>query len=174
PARLEIVLDAQALLARDRAVMRVDQLLTCELVHRIRDPFREAPAVDEDEGRAMLADELEEPRVDRRPDARPRVGSRRGTAADLERLGAQLRHVVDRDLDTQVELLRVTSVHDLHRSLTIGVEANEEPRDLIERPLRGGKADALKRMARELLEPFERERKMRTALGRDHRVDLVH
>src|SRR6185503_19427100 len=119
PARLEIVLDPQALLARDRAVMRVDQLLARELVHRVRDAFREAPAVDEDEGRAMLADELEQTRVDRRPDARPRVRARCGTAADLERLGAELRHVVDWDLDTKVELLGVTGIDDLHRSLTI-------------------------------------------------------
>ena len=74
-ARLQVVLDAEALLARDRAVMRMHQLLARELVHRAGDPLREAAAVDEDERRAMLADELEQTRMYRGPDARACVGA---------------------------------------------------------------------------------------------------
>src|SRR5688500_5594356 len=67
----------------------------------------------------------------------------------------------------------MTGVDDLHRTRTIRVEAHEEARDLVERSLRGGEPDALERTPGELFETFERECEMRTALRRDHRVDLV-
>src|SRR5207253_1967257 len=83
---LEIVLDPQTLLARDGAVMRVRELLAREVVHRVRDALGEAAAVHEDERRAVRAHELEQARVDRGPDAGAGVGTRRGPAAELERL----------------------------------------------------------------------------------------
>ena len=67
----------------------------------------------------------------------------------------------------------MTGVDDLHRTRTLCVETHEEARDLVERSLRRGEPDALQRTPRELLETLERQREMRAALGRDHRVDLV-
>src|SRR5205085_7388278 len=68
--RFEIVFDTQPLLARDRAVMRVDELLACELVERSRETLRQPARVHENEGRTMRADELEDLRMDRGPDRR--------------------------------------------------------------------------------------------------------
>ena len=49
----------------------------------------------------------------------------------------------------------------------------EEPRDLVERPLRRRQTDALQRPPGQRLEPLERQRQVRAALGRDQRVDLI-
>src|SRR5438093_1489516 len=122
---------------------------------------------------AMRADELEQARMDRRPDARPSVRARRRTAADLKCLRTELRHVIDRHLDAELELLGVPGVDDLHRTRAVRVEAAEETRDLVERSLCRGEPDALQRMTGELLEPLERQREMRAALRRHHRMDLV-
>ncbi len=72
-ARLEQLLDDEPLLARERAVMGARELLAGELVDPEREPLGEAPVVDEDDRRAVRADELEDRGVDRRPDraARP-------------------------------------------------------------------------------------------------------
>ena len=58
----------QTLLARDRAMVGMRELLSREVVHRVGDTLREAAAVHEDERRAMRLDELHQPRMDRRPD----------------------------------------------------------------------------------------------------------
>ena len=67
---------ASALLARDRAVVGPDELLAGELVEPLGEPFGQPAAVAEDDRRAVRPDELEDPRVDRRPDADPRLGAR--------------------------------------------------------------------------------------------------
>ena len=51
--------------------------------------------------------------------------------------------------------------------------AAQEAGDLLQRTLRGGQPDALRRAPRELLEPLEDEREVRAALGGRQRVDLV-
>ena len=53
PALLEHLLDDQPLLARQRAVMRPDQVLARQLVELERQPLREPPAVGEHDGAAM-------------------------------------------------------------------------------------------------------------------------
>ena len=108
PAGLELLLDLEPLLAGDAAVMGADQLLAGQLVEALGQPLREPPAVGEDDRAAMAADELEDARVDGRPDARPQVAAARGRAARLllERQDlAEGRHVVDRDDDLEVERL---------------------------------------------------------------------
>ncbi|CAB5018790.1 unannotated protein [freshwater metagenome] len=77
--RLELVLDDQATFARQRAVVRLDDLrqrpgfdtrpLGRELVELRREPFGQAARVDEHDGGAVRLDEIEHHRVDRRPDA---------------------------------------------------------------------------------------------------------
>ena len=81
--RLEQVLDDDALLARQGAVVGAGdlacalfpallRLLPREVVQPQGDALRRAAVVDEDERRAVLADEAQQLRVDRRPDAAPR------------------------------------------------------------------------------------------------------
>ena len=51
--------------------------------------------------------------------------------------------------------------------------APQESRDFVERALRGGEADALRGARTKGVEAFEREREMRSSLGRDQCVDFV-
>ena len=97
-AGLQPVLDLDALRPRERAVVRADQRLAGQLVERRREPLGDAPAVDEDQRRAVRADQLEEPRVDRRPDRGAHRSLRRRAARDFHRL-ADPRHVLDRHFD---------------------------------------------------------------------------
>ena len=53
PAGLELLLDREALLAGDAAVVRLDQLLAGEVVQALGEPFAEAAAVDEDDRASM-------------------------------------------------------------------------------------------------------------------------
>ena len=56
---LSSLLDLDALLPGDRAVVRAGDLLAGELVQPQREPLGEAPAVDEHDRRAVLPHELE-------------------------------------------------------------------------------------------------------------------
>ena len=66
--RLQELLDDEPLLPRQRPVMRAGELLLGELVDPQREPLGEAAVVDEDDGGAVRTNELEDRRVDRRPD----------------------------------------------------------------------------------------------------------
>ena len=100
---------------RDRSVMRAHQRLARQLVQRAGQPLGQPAAVDEDQRRAVRANQLEQPRVDRRPDRRPRVADRRGSARDLVTRLRQPRHVLDRHFDGQRERLLRAGVDDGHR-----------------------------------------------------------
>ena len=65
---LEPVLDLEPLLPRDRSVVREGDLLAGGLVERAGEPLGEPAAVGEDHRRAVSAHELDQARVDRRPD----------------------------------------------------------------------------------------------------------
>jgi hypothetical protein len=177
PARLQFLLDGDALLARDAAVVRAHEFLAGQLVQPLGEALGQAPAVGEDDRAVMAADELEDPWVDRRPDARPEVRACRRTAGSILRREelADRRHVVDRDDHLELERLARAGVDD--RDLAVRSDAAEEPRDRLERPLRGGQPDPLERGARparpKRLETLEAERQMRTALGAGDGVDLV-
>ena len=87
-------------------------------------------------------------------------------------------HVVDGDDDLEIERLVAARVDDRDRPghgrrRGRGVEPTQEARDLVERALRRRQPDALRSAVRDLLEPFEREREVRAALGGRERVDLV-
>ena len=84
------------------------------------------------------------------------------------RAHAELGHVLDRHDDAQVERLLGGRLHDLDR----GASA-EEPRHLVDRTHRRRQADALRRGLEHRIQPLERHRQVRAALGRRHRVDLV-
>ena len=105
--------DLDALRACERAVMRSYEGLARMLVECASEAFGNAPAVDEDERRAVRPNELEEPRVNRRPDGWPRVADRRRSAGDVVRR-RQPCHVFDRYLDRQAERLSCAGIHDGH------------------------------------------------------------
>ena len=148
-AALQQLLDLDALLARERAVVRAGDLLLGQLVQAQREPLGQAAVVDEHDRRAVLLDELQQLRVDRGPDrARRRPGAVRDVAAvhDLgpaDRLGGgEVAHVLERDDDLEVELLRAAGVDELDRP-----RAGDEAPDLLERPLRRREPDPLERPA---------------------------
>ena len=82
---LQRVLDLEPLLARDRAVVGADEVLLGELVEPRGEPFGEPPLVHEHDRGAVRADQLEEHRVDRRPDrgasGPPAAGRSRGSSS---------------------------------------------------------------------------------------------
>ena len=176
-ARLEHLLDHGALLARERAVVgardlddraaRLSHPPRGELVHAQREPLGRPPRVDEDQRRAVLAHERQQLRVDRGPDRAPR------RLAALERVDLGrllgLDHRLDRHVDLQVERLAHAGVDDRARA----ARADEEAADLLERVLRRAQPDALHRPLGQRLEPLERQRQVRAALGRRDGVDLV-
>ena len=151
---LEQLLHLDALLAGERTVVSARDLFLSELVEAQGQPLREASVVDEDDRRAVRADELEDLGVDRRPD---------------RLLLLRLAHVVERDDHLQVELLGAAGVHELDLAA-----ARDEPADLLERTLRGREADPLHGLADQPVEPLQRERQVRAALGAGDRVHLVH
>ena len=179
PAGLQLLLDEDPLLARDAAVVGPDELLAGQLVEPLGEPLGEAAAVGEDDRAAMAPDELEDPRVDRRPDARPQVAARRRAAGLLlERQDlAHRRHVVDRDDDLEVERLARPGIDD--GDVAVRADAAQEPGDRLERPLRGGQADPLHRTGvvgravTQRLQALEAEGEVGATLGAGDRVDLV-
>jgi hypothetical protein len=106
-------------------VVGAGNLFLRQLVQPQREPLGQAAVVDEHDRRPVLADEFEDLGVDRRPD---------------RALLAGLAHVLERNDDLQVELLRAPSVDELDRPA-----AGDEAPDLLERPLRGREADPLDR-----------------------------
>ena len=174
-ARLQQLLDLGPLLAGERAVVGAGDRLVRELVEPQGEPLGEPAVVDEDDRRAVLPHEVEQGRVDRRPDrARARlVAGRHRDAVRQHRLaeaevGARLAHVLERDDHLEVELLAGAGVDELDRPA-----AGDEPPDLLQRPLRGREPDALERVVGGALEPLERQRQMRTALRAGDGVHLV-
>src|SRR5437879_3976087 len=81
------------------------------------------------------------------------TGGRARSAEDLQDLG-ETRHVVDWNLDRDVERLAAACIDDLDRprfpsaAATRRLASAQEPPDLLERPLRRRKPDALQRAAR--------------------------
>ena len=196
--------------------MRADQRLAGQLVERAGQPLGEAPAVDEDQRRAVRADQLEQPRVDRRPDRRARRALRRRAARDLVRLRRAApcprpalrsrssscffsRGVDDRDravrrrprgpaansswiASSGVRRLAAARLAPADPALRRGSRARRgrgrRRRRGTARPRRAAAASPRGRCAgaaapAERLEPLERQRQVRAALGRHQRVDLV-
>ena len=131
-----------------------------------------------------LADQLEDPRVDRGPDAGPQLAADDRAAGLLVHRQdlAQARHVLDRHDDLELERLARAGVDD--RDLATLADPAEIPGDGLERSLGGAEADALDRtrsspssvVARrsaQALEALEAQREVGAALGPGDRVDLV-
>src|ERR1700730_14000415 len=145
---LQLVFDEHALLSRDRAVMSPDQVLFRELVHARAYAFGQAPRVDEDDGRVVLADQLQETWIYGGPDA---VGDLAGVV-----LGRQSGHVLDRDLDAHLHGLEPAGIDDGH----VTVRRSEQRCHLLERALCRGEADALRFDFRQSRQPLETQREV--------------
>ena len=105
-ARLEHLLDDRALLARQRPVVGARDVGVGQLVEAQREALGAAAVVDEDDRRAVLAHELQDLRVHRRPDRLARGLRPAGQGIQLgrgRRVG--LDHRLDRHLDLQVQRL---------------------------------------------------------------------
>ena len=165
PPRLQVFLDLHALLARQRAVMRARDLFLRELVQPQREPLGEPAVVDEDDRRAVLAHELEQRRIDRRPD---RVDAR------LARRPSAARRPSSRMSSTGTTTCRSSCFATPASTSSIGRAAGDEAADLLERPLRRRERRcAGTAFADEPLEPLDREREVRAALRARDRVHLV-
>ena len=133
----------EPLLPGDAAVVGADELFAGQLVEALGEALGEAAAVREDDRAAVLPDQLEDRRVDRGPDARPRLGVRRRAAGLLvERQDLAGRgHVLDRDDDLELERLASAGIDDRH--VAAGPDAAEEAGDRLERALGRAQADPL-------------------------------
>ena len=176
PAGLQVLLDPEPLLPGDRAVVREDELLAGELVQPLRQPLGEPPAVREDDRRAMGPDQLEQPRVDRRPDARPHVAERDRARRAARRAGGPRRGgpCPRPGRRPRARAPCGSRIDDL--DLATGPDPAEEPGDRLERPLRRRQADPLERrriVRPQALQALEREGEVRPALRAGDRVDLV-
>ncbi len=137
--------------------------------------------------------------MNRRPDRRPRIADRGRTARDLVR-GRDFRHVLDWHFDRELQTFLPARIDDgdgavLHgacackfvfdlrvgvgllrrgsRIADCGFGSAKVSRHFVERTLCRRQSDALRRGCAQRVEALERQRKMRSALGRHERVDLV-
>src|SRR5438046_10762841 len=108
----------------------------------------------------MLTDERQQARIDRRPDAVPALGA-------ILVLGGQARHVLDRDLDSDLHRFQAPGVDHRH----LAVRAAEEAADLLEWSLRRRQADALGLDPGQLAQTLEAQREVAAPLGRRDRMD---
>ena len=181
-AALQGVFHLEALFPGERAVVGAHEVLAGELVQPGGQSLGQPPGVHEDDRRTVRADQLQQSRMDRRPDRplRRRRADPGGSELDRLTLGrfadrAELGHVVDGDLDRELHRLPVPCVDDRDRPRrAVGLLSSQESRDLLERPLRGRQADPLRRRFADVVQPFEGEREMGAALRGRERVDLVH
>ena len=182
-AGLEGLLDLGALLPGDRAMVGPNQLwrragrwvvprfLRRQLIEARGQPLRHPPRVDEDDGRAMLADQLQEPWMNGRPDAPPRHSrlSLRDHGCALPGASLEVGHVLHRHLDRYLQRLSHAGVDDLH----VPAHAAKEARHHLEGTLGRGQADALRLGFGQSPQPLEAQGQVGAALGGGHRVDLV-
>ena len=155
-ALLQQLLDLDALLARYRAVVGAGDLFLGQVVEPEGEPLGEAAVVDEDDRRAVRADELEDLGVDRGPDRLLLLG---------------LAHVVD-----GTTTVRSSSFARPASTSSIVAAAGDEAADLLERPLRRRQPDALDSgcpRCRTAVEPLDAQREVRAALRAGHGVHLV-
>jgi hypothetical protein len=127
--RLETLLGLEALLLRERSMVRGDAVLAEPLAEVARRALRQPSRVHEDEGRPVGADELREPVVDFLPDL-----------VRHDRAQRRCGH-----LDREVEPADVPLVHDRAARNPVGTEParpHEEARDLLDGLLGRGEPDA--------------------------------
>ncbi len=149
-------------------VVRPRDVFLGELVEPQRQALRRAPVVDEDQRRRVLAHELEQLGVDRRPDRLARrLATRERVQVEVRVL--RLDHRLDRHVDLQVQRLADARVDHRHAAR----RPDHEAADLFQRILRRAQPDPLHVAPRLLDQPLQRDRQVRAALGLRDGVDLV-
>ena len=143
----------EALLLGETAVMRGHPLGGEPFRQLPRHPLGEAAGIDEDQGRAMGLDQLGQPVVNLLPDFAGHHG--------FERRG--------RNFEGKVARPAMAGVDDP----ALGIGSDEKSGHRLDRLLRRREADAQQRAAAERGQPLERDRQMRAALVRRHRMNLV-
>src|SRR5439155_6437782 len=124
-AGFQQILDLDTLRACNRSMVRSHESFAGQLVQGAGETLGKSPAVHEDEGRTMRAYQLEQPRMNRGPDRRPRIPDRRRTARNV--IGRrQLRHVLDRYLDGELQRLLRAGVDNGDRTITDGSAVDRE------------------------------------------------
>jgi hypothetical protein len=151
--RFRPLLGVEPVFARHAAVMRSNRGLAEPVGEMARHPFGEPPSIDEDERRAVLLDELREPVVDLAPDL-----------LRHHRLERRVGH-----FERDVALPDVAGVDDR----AFAADADEIAPHSLDRLLGRRETDPHQRPRRERIEALERKCKVRAALVRRDRVDLV-
>ncbi len=135
-----------------------------QLVEVAGEPLDDPAVVGEDDRRAVLRDQVEQPALDRRPDRPFEAGRRPAERGD----------------HAEVEILAPAGVDDRHRPrleprrpFPGTTRTAEIAGDLLEGPLGGREADPDEAAGLSRLEPFEQERQEDPPLVRAEGVDLV-
>ena len=116
---LQPLFDLLALRRGDAAVMRKHQRFAGKFVERAGDALGQPAAVDEDQRGAVRAHQFEQLGMNRAPDGRA-LGPLRGGAAGKVLDLVEARHVFDRNLDAQIELLGRAGIDDGDRTVDDG------------------------------------------------------
>ena len=143
-----------------------------QLVQTLRQAFGQPATVDEDQRRALRLDQLQQTRVDGRPDGVARLGTHLGAQdrpARRRRIRLRVVHVLERHHHLEVQLLAFANVYQRDGP----VHPTQEASHLVERALGGGEPDALNVSVGDVAQAFQRQRQVRAAFGAGHRVDLV-
>ena len=159
-AALEALLHLQAAVLGERAVVAGDVLLADPLGQVVGDALGQTARVDEDQRRAVAGDERGEAVVDLGPLLVRRDG----------------RHLGVGQLDAEVEVALVAAVDDDAAGAVVlrgTLRPDQEARDLVDRALRGGEADAGRAFVGDVVEPGDAERHVAAAPVADEGVDLI-
>ena len=156
-----------------------DQLFSGQLVELVGQPFGQPPRVAEHDRGVVLADQLQDLGVDRRPDAVTGLrasGRAGGTVAGRQQL-VEPGHLLDGDADAELQGLARAGIHDLDVArlpCPARPDAAQETGDRLDRPLRGRETDLLRGSESQLLQPLQAEGEVRATLGASKSVYLVH
>ncbi len=154
-AGLEPTFRVLALFAGEASVMCGDRFFAEPIAQVAREALRHPPGIHEDEGRAVLLNQRRQSVVVLLPDL-----------VRHHRVEERLRY-----FDAEVELTLVSLVNDC---AWIARGAHEKSRDGLDRLLGGRQTQAQQWTLRHVLQPFERQREVRTSASADHGMDLVH
>ncbi len=117
-----------------------------QLVEARAEAFGAAPSIDEHDRRPVRLDQVEDPLLDRGPDRGPAGAGVVIVGADL----VEPRHVLDRDLDADLDRLRGGRRNHGDRMRTA-----EEAGGLLDGPHGRGQADALRRLGQQCVETLQ-------------------
>ena len=158
-AVLEPLLGVEALLLGQAAVVRGHVLGADPLRQLARHPLRHPAGIDEDQRGAMRLDQVRETLID----LLPHLGRHHGFERSV------------RNLEREIARAAVAGIDDgaVGTGAAVRSRSDQKTRDLLDRLLRGGEADALQPVAAQRRQALERDRQMGAALVGRQCVDLV-